>query len=57
MRPHDLSLSMGVGSGGQWHSKGGKWGYAPWGAGLRGTTAHFFSFAVILKVFLSRNLD
>jgi len=25
----------------QWCSKGGKWGHAPWDAGLGGATAHF----------------
>jgi len=25
----------------QWRSKGGKWGHAPWDAGLGGATAHF----------------
>jgi len=28
-------------SGGQWRSKGGKWGHAPWSAGLGGAPAHF----------------
>jgi len=25
----------------QWHSKGRKWGHAPWGANLGGAPAHF----------------
>jgi len=40
---------------GQWRSKGGKWGHAPWGAGFGGATAQFF--AVIQNVFLNRNIN
>jgi len=33
---------------------GGKWGHAPWGAGLGGATAHFLQS---FKRVFSRNLD
>jgi len=49
MRPHGLSPSMGVGSRGQWRSKEA--------VGAHALGAQQQLFAVILNVFLSRNLD
>jgi len=50
MRPHGLSSSMGIGSGGQWRSKGAVGGTRP-GAQVLGAQQHIF--AVILNVFLA----